>query len=200
MMSRLLVNIRGCNGSGKSTIPMSMMDDPDMYVIEKPYKGKRKKILTVFPTYKWIALGTYFNKTGGLDVFPNNELTQKALWYALKKFPEYNIMMEGVIASTIKSTYVNLFHEVEEKYPDTKIIIVNFVPPFEVCLDRIQKRNGGKPIKEEIVRRKWKAVNRNVQAFKDEGFITLKVDTSKVSKYEVLPKFLRTVNKYKEGM
>lgn len=199
-MSRLLVNIRGCNGSGKSTIPMSMMDDPDMYVIEKPYKGKHKKILTVFPTYKWIALGTYFNKTGGLDVFPNNELTQKALWYALKKFPEYNIMMESVIASTIKSTYVNLFHEVEEKYPDTKIVVMNFVPPLEVCLNRIQKRNGGKPIKEEAVRNKWKIVNRNVQAFKDEGFVSIKVDTSKISKGDMLLTFEEKIEKYKGGL
>ena len=199
-MSRLLINIRGCNGSGKSTIPMSMMDDPDMYVIEKPYKGKCKKILTVFPTYRWIALGTYFNKTGGLDVFPNNELTQKALWYALKKFPEYNIMMEGVIASTIKSTYINLFHDVEEKYPDTKIIIMNFVPPLEVCLNRIQKRNGGKPIKEEAVRNKWKIVNRNVQAFKNEGFVSIRVDTSKISKGDMLRTFEEKIEKYKGGL
>lgn len=200
LSQRLLVNIRGCNGSGKSTIPMSMMDDPDMYTIEKPYKGKRKKILTVFPTYKWVALGTYFNKTGGLDVFPNNELTQKALWYALKKFPEYDIIMEGVISSTIKSTYINLFHDVEEKYPDTKIVVMNFVPPLEVCLNRIQKRNGGKPIKEEAVRNKWKIVNRNVQAFKDEGFVSIKVDTSKISKGNMLLTFEEKIEKYKGGL
>lgn len=198
--NRLLVNIRGCNGSGKSTIPMSMMNDPEMYVIEKPYKGKQKKILTVFPTYGWITLGTYFNKTGGVDVFPNNELTQKALWYALKKFPEYDIMMEGVIASTIRSTYVNLFHEVEEKCPDINIIIMNFVPPFEVCLDRIQKRNGGKPIKEEAVRNKWKIVNRNVQAFKDEGFVSIKIDTSKIPKEDMFHTFEEKIEKYKGGL
>ena len=27
---KFLINIRGCNGSGKSTIPLSMMDDPDL--------------------------------------------------------------------------------------------------------------------------------------------------------------------------
>ena len=199
-MSRLLINIRGCNGSGKSTIPMSMMNDPDMYVIEKPYKGKQRKILTVFPTYKWVALGTYFNKTGGLDVFPNNELTQKALWYALKKFPEYDIMMEGVIASTVFSTYSDIFHRVEEKYPNTKVIVFNMLPPFETCLERVYSRNGGKPVKEEQIENKWKIVQRNIQKFKNEGFITLKVDTSRVSKDDMLTKFLKTVNKYKEGM
>ena len=154
----------------------------------------------MFPSYKWVALGTYFNKTGGLDVFPNNELTQKALWYALKKFPEYDIIMEGVISSTIKSTYINLFHDVEEKYPDTKIIVMNFVPSLEVCLNRIQKRNGGKPIKEEAVQNKWKVVNRNVQVFKDEGFVSIKVDTSKISKEDMFRTFEEKIEKYKEDV
>ena len=69
-MSRILVNIRGCNGAGKSTIPMSMMSDPKMFVQELKYSdGKRMGSFTVFPSYGWIALGTYFNKTGGLMVF-----------------------------------------------------------------------------------------------------------------------------------
>lgn len=122
---------------------MSMLDDPDMYVVEKNYKGRPKKILTVFPNYGWVTLGTYFNKTGGLDGFPNKELTIKALWYALKKFPEYNVLLEGVIASTIFSTYADLFHEVQDIYPDMKIVIVNLLPPIEACLERIQQRNGG---------------------------------------------------------
>lgn len=194
---KLIVNIRGCNGAGKSTIPMSMLDDPEMYVVTKPYKGKDKGILTVFPTYGWVALGTYKNKTGGLDVFPNNELTHKAFWYALKKFPEYDILMEGVIASTIRSTYVNLFNEAKEKYPERQVLIVNFIPPLEVCLERVQLRNGGKAINESAVEQKWKIINRNVQKFKDEGFISLRVDNSKCSKDKMLKNFLKLVDKYR---
>ncbi len=196
--NRLLVNIRGCNGAGKSTIPMSMMNDPEMYVVSKPYKGKDKKILTVFPTYKWVALGTYFNKTGGMDCLPNKELKQKALWYALKKFPEYNILMEGVIDSTIFSTYAELFKEVEEKYSNVKVIIMNFLPPFAVCLERVYQRNDGKPIKEDQVLHKYKIVERNLKKFKDEGFISLKIDTSKVRKENMLKCFLKTIEKYQE--
>ena len=65
MSKRMLVNIRGCNGSGKSTIPMSMIDDPDMFVQELlGSDGKKISALTIFPSYGWVALGTYFNKTG----------------------------------------------------------------------------------------------------------------------------------------
>lgn len=172
-MSRLLVNLRGCNGSGKSTIPISMMDDPEVYIIQKPYKGKSKKILTVFPNYGWVALGSYLNKTGGLDTFPDNELTKKTLFYALKNFPEYNILMEGVIASTVRSTYINLFEEVECKYPETKVIILSLLPSLDTCLKRVYERNGGKPIKEEAVENKYKIVRRNVEKFRETGFISI---------------------------
>ena len=80
----IIVNLRGTNGSGKSSIPMSMLDDPEMYVVEKPYKGKLRKIATVFPSYGWIAMGTYFNKTGGIDTFPDVTLMRKSFWYLLK--------------------------------------------------------------------------------------------------------------------
>ena len=172
----MIVNVRGCNGSGKSSIPMSMLDDPKMYVIEKPYKGKIRKIATVFPSYSWVALGTYFNKTGGLDGFPDTELTKKAFWYILKKYPEYNLLLEGVLASTVFSTYAELFKEAKKKYPEREVYIVSLLPPVENCLRRIQKRNGGKPIKEELVVSKWETVFRNVQKFIDEGLISLTWD------------------------
>lgn len=177
---KYLINVRGCNGSGKSTIPMSMMDDPEMYVIEKKYQGKSRKILTVFPTYGWVALGSYFNKTGGLDCFPNTELTLKTVWYALKKFPEYHILMEGVISSTVYSTYANLFQEIQKVYHNRQIIVVSLLPPIEVCLERIQQRNGGKPIKEELVASKWRTVAKNADKFSEAGILSLKWDNSSV--------------------
>ena len=88
-ISRTILNIRGTNGSGKSSIILSMMDDPKKYLIEKSYKGKMYKIATVFPSFGWVALGAYEEgrKCGGLDTMPNNELTKKAFWYVLKKIP-----------------------------------------------------------------------------------------------------------------
>lgn len=194
---RMLVNIRGCNGAGKSTIPMSMMGDPEMrvkFLYDKA--GKKLSAITVFPTYGWVALGTYFNKTGGMDTLKNNEITRKTLFFALKKFPEYNILMEGIMASTIRSTYINLFHEVEEKYPDVKVLILSLLPPVEVAISRVYSRNGGKPINEEAVRGKWETVARNVIHFREAGFTSLRVDSSKVPKERMLPAFLKTVAKY----
>ena len=199
-MSRVLVNLRGCNGAGKSTIPMSMMDDPKMYVHElMGSDGKRISAITVFPTYGWVALGTYFNKTGGMDTLRNNAVTRMTLYAALDGFPEYNVLMEGIMASTIRSTYIDLFHEVEGYYQDhgegLKVLIISLLPPVEVAISRVYSRNGGKPIKEDAVRAKWETVARNVSAFAEAGLTSVRVDSSKVPKDKMLKAFLKTVQK-----
>ena len=193
---RVLVNIRGCNGAGKSTIPLSMMDDPKMEVIG--IQGGKRPYLTVFPTYGWVALGTYFNKTGGLDTYKNNLETRQALFAALN-YTEMDVLMEGVIASTIKSTYVDLFRDLQKDSFKRKIIIMSFLPPIETCLERIYQRNGNKPIKEEQVKGKWRTVDRNVEYFRQQGFTSLRIDTSRVTKDQMLPRFLKTVDKYRRG-
>lgn len=195
---RTLVNIRGCNGAGKSTIPMSMMDDPAMYVHEiRGSDGKRMSAITVFPTYGWVALGTYFNKTGGMDTLRDNWTTRMTLYAALDGFPEYNVLMEGIMASTIRSTYIELFQEVQEYYgDDLTIMILSLLPPVEVAISRVYSRNGGKPINEEAVRGKWETVARNVAAFGEAGFISVRVDSSKIPKHKMLKAFMKTVRKY----
>ena len=194
----MLVNIRGCNGSGKSTIPMSMMDDPEMFVQELVGSdGKKISALTVFPTYGWVALGTYFNKTGGLDTLKNNEVTRMTLYAALDLFPEYDVLMEGIMASTIRSTYIDLFHEVERSYKRLKILIISLLPPVEIAIERVYSRNGGKPIKEDAVRGKWNTVERNARYFAEAGFDSIRVNSAKVKKSQMLPAFLKTVEKHR---
>ena len=192
---RTLVNIRGCNGAGKSTIPMSMMDDPKMYVHEiRGSDGKRMSAITVFPTYGWVALGTYFNKTGGMDTLRDNWTTRMTLYAALDGFPEYNVLMEGIMASTIRSTYIDLFQEVQEYYgDDLTIMILSLLPPVEVAISRVYSRNGGKPINEEAVRGKWETVARNVAAFGEAGFTSITLNTAKIPKERMLRVFLKKV-------
>lgn len=192
---RTLVNIRGCNGAGKSTIPMSMMDDPEMYVHEiRGSDGKRISAITVFPTYGWVALGTYFNKTGGMDTLRDNWTTRMTLYAALDGFPEYNVLMEGIMASTIRSTYIDLFQEVQDYYgDDLTIMIISLLPPVEVAISRVYSRNGGKPINEEAVRGKWETVARNVAAFGEAGFTSITLNTAKIPKERMLRVFLKKV-------
>lgn len=195
---RLLVNIRGCNGSGKSTIPMQMMENDPEYWVWDIIGSDKKKIasFTVFPNLGWIALGTYFNKTGGLDTISGPAVTRMCLLAALDAFPEYNVLMEGIIASTTFSSYSEMFKEVQVKYwKSLKILVVSLLPPVEVAIERVYQRNGGKPIKEELIQAKWGMVYRSHKKFKDAGFDTVRVDSSKVPKDRMMEAFLKTVYK-----
>lgn len=195
----MIVNIRGCNGAGKSTIPMSMMEvDPDFEVIKLGVSKTGKPCgpaLTVFHKLKWVALGTYFNKTGGMDTYGTNAETKQALNHALTEYPDYDVLMEGVIASTIKSTYAEMFKSLQDY--GHQILIMAFVPPLEVCLKRIQQRNGGKPINEDLVASKWRSVDTGVEYFRNAGLTCLRIDNSKCAKENMLKHFLKTVDKYR---
>lgn len=199
------MNIRGCNGSGKSTIAMSMMDDPEYWVYDSKtsdlheHKGWK---LTIFPKYKWVALGTYHNKTGGMDSISTKLMKQEAMDYAWRNFPNHDIIMEGVIDSTIRSTYIDLFQVYEDavtmgEINPRKIIVLNFIPPLDVCIKRVYERNGGKPVKEDQIESKWKTVERNVEHFREAGICTLKYDNSKIPKEKMLDKFNQIIDKYR---
>ena len=174
-----------------------MMDDPEMYVHEiRGSDGKRMSAITVFPTYGWVALGTYFNKTGGMDTLRDNWITRMTLYAALDGFPEYNVLMEGIMASTIRSTYIDLFREVQDYYgDDLTIMIISLLPPVEVAISRVYSRNGGKPINEGAVRGKWETVARNVAAFGEAGFTSITLNTAKIPKERMLRVFLKKVRK-----
>lgn len=188
-----IINIRGCNGAGKSTIPLSMLKDPFLTILTWNSDGKEKAFATMFPTYGFIAIGTYKNKTGGLDTYKTNEQTRIAL--ELLWNSPFNIIMEGVIASTIKSTYVELFQSMSDKpYLRPRVVtIMSIVPPFQTCLDRIYSRNGGKEIDEKGVESKWNTVKRNVKFFEENGINSIEVDNSTIQKQDTLEWFLDIV-------
>ena len=79
---------------------------------------------------------------------------------------------------------------------DLQVLIVSLLPPVEVAISRVYSRNGGKPIKEDAVRGKWETVARNVDKFCMAGFVSVKVNSAKVSKDKMLTAFFKTVRKY----
>lgn len=176
-----------------------MQNDSEYWVWEiKGSNQKRLGSFTVFPNLGWIAIGTYFNKTGGLDTISGNALTKMCLFAALDAFPDYNILMEGIIASTVFSSYAELFKEVEDNPEwDTKVVILSIMPPVETAIQRVYERNGGKPIKEELIKAKWGMVYRSHKKFKSAGFTVIKVNSAKIPKERMMDAFFKTVYKHK---
>ena len=189
-----LVNIRGCNGSGKSTVPLKMLEQ-DKYSFEVVWnvEGKERVMATVFPQFNFLALGHYHSKCGGMDSIRTTDeirLAVDTLWNL-----NFNILMEGVLASTVRQTYIDLFSRLNKEKPIKRhIIIYNILPPLETCLKRIQERNGGKPIKEELVASKWKTVNNNIKHFQNAGFNSLSVSNENIPIESTLDWFFANIN------
>jgi N-acetylglutamate synthase-like GNAT family acetyltransferase len=63
----------------------------------------------------------------------------------------------------------------------------------------VYRRNGNKKVDEDGIRAKWNTINRNVDFFREQGFISIKINTAKVKKKDMLLAFLNTCDKYREG-
>lgn len=196
----MLVNIRGTNGSGKSTIPKTMYDRyHEVVCVNDDYKNPK---ITLFPKHLWLALGTYHSKTGGLDTFKSNDMTAQALEFAWVNYPEYDIIMEGIIASTIYKTYETLFKRYQKRVDlgeinPRKILIMNFLPHVYVCIDRVYGRNNCKAVNEDYIESKWNTVERNHYKFQEAGIQSIRINTAKVEKEDMLKNFVKTVDKYR---
>lgn len=189
----MIVNVRGCNGAGKSTIPLQMMErDPYVFEVVWRYQGVDRIVATVFPSFQFLAIGKYQTKCGGLDSLKSTQEIKDAvdvLWDC-----SFHILMEGVLTSTVRSTYINLFNDMLHQHSTSRqVIVFNILPPLEVCLNRIQARNGGKAIKSEQVRDKWDVVQRNHQYFLDANFLSLLVDNSGVERDDTLDWFFNQI-------
>jgi predicted ABC-type ATPase len=114
-----------------------------------------------------IVVGSYRTACGGLDATPNFATGFEAINGAVSLLNQHGshthraVVAEGVISSTVWGSWGAYAEEMMET--DTAVFAFCYViPPLEVCLERIRERQraagGEKPIKEELVADKIKAV------------------------------------------
>lgn len=187
-----LINVSGTNGSGKSSIAYSFITtDPDTFELIYTVEGKEKVIATVCPNHKWLFLGAYRTKCGGMDSYHTVEQTSDSL-ELLYKLP-YNILMEGVIASTIFSSYAELFQRLQTELFERDLIIFTLLPPVETCYERVAIRNGGKPVKQQLIQQKWRMVRNRANKFENAGFNVMIEDNSNVALEDTRKWFLSEI-------
>ena len=155
----MIINIRGTNGSGKTTAARSLFEEGG---VDKPlvsYATKTGAIRWVTGVYvkkrDLIVVGSYATKCGGCDGIKTQDLICEAV-RAAAGLVRY-VVFEGVLVSTLFSRYANLSEELGTArrpflwaYLDT---------PLDVCLKRIQERNGGKAINEKLVADKIRSIS-----------------------------------------
>lgn len=181
------INIKGCNGSGKSTVLIAMIEeekDRMKYVVCSP--EDKKPVATYLPEWDTVIIGTYLTACGGCDSLGNTDVVKFVLSRLWKT--DSHILFEGVIVGDIKSTFYELmkaFREVHQR----RISFCFMGTKLSECLARIQKRNGGKPINEELVRQKYKNSVTHLQYYIGQADVGVQVLNTEGTKREVMNRF-----------
>lgn len=194
------INIRGCNGSGKSTVVSEMKKHDESIEVRDTLNGKSTIVLTLFPNFRFVCIGSYSGDRlcGGCDTLSNFEPEYNGMNDFYEKFLEkiwnldYNIIMEGVIISTINTAYADLFKKLSKK--GTREVIPYFITtPADVCISRVLSRNNGKDVNEDYIRSKHKSTQKGIRIFKERNLHVVECDNSKYSIDDTLENFYKDV-------
>ena len=163
-----IINLRGCNGSGKSSVAFDIM----RLANAKANDGKAVGEIALadyetdagkprhVPGYlirplNLVIVGPYRTACGGCDGIKTQDLIRQSVKLAAAMAK--HVLFEGVIVSTLFSGYKELADQLrQEKRGD--MVWAYLDTPLDVCLARIQHRNGGKPINEALVADKVKSI------------------------------------------
>jgi len=161
-----LLNIRGTNGSGKSTVVRDLMLRQG---IVSSIKNEKGKTWAYELGEKIFVLGRYETACGGLDTYKDFAQTRTAIRSLL---PLGHIVMEGVLWSTV----FKQSDEVAREFPQHHCIWAMLDTPAEICLRRVKARQEEKgkvkDIDEALLIDKIEQITRRQAALKDEGWDT----------------------------
>lgn len=173
-MHRLLVQLAGTNGSGKST-PLKYMYEAStdkMYVNDYHDRGINATHLNDMQV---TLIGRYHTDCGGGDSVTGNgglariNDTLDSL-LSIEHCCGYPILFEGLLLAS----YVNMCKIAEiANRRAAKYIVIHCDPPNEVCVSRVYSRNGGKKINESNVIGRHDSLQRVIPKFAAEGLATV---------------------------
>ena len=181
------VNLKGCNGSGKSTIPMRMIKRDKKTVLLTMSSEDKKPIATYCPNYGVVFLGTYLTACGGCDSLGDTQIVKQILKLLWKK--DVHIIFEGVIVGDIKTTFYEILQGFKEAYPRT-VSFCFMGTPLAECLRRIQIRNGGKEINTVLVSSKYKNSVTHLKFYLEQGDVDCQVLRTTGTMQDVFNRFL----------
>ena len=160
----MILNVRGTNGSGKSTLAFTLLGSPETratvpladYTVERKNGPSGRSVAGyAVPERDLIIVGRYSTACGGCDGIPTQDLVKRAVMRARELAS--NVFFEGIIVSTLYRGYQTLSNELKGRFDDP-LTWAYLDTPLEICLERIQARNGDKPIKTELVANKIKSI------------------------------------------
>lgn len=163
---KTFLNIRGTNGSGKSTLARRFFGEHDgeLVLVNDTFPTKKKGPVQIEvtgilnPDTHTCVIGDYSTGAGGLDKVKTFAAQFAAIDAALL-LPDVSVVVaEGVLASTVFGSWAE--HAKKLITEGHRVIWAFMSTPVKTCLERIQVRNGGQPIKEDLVLDKWNQIDK----------------------------------------
>lgn len=175
----LIVQIKGSNGTGKTTMVKLLGElSANWTHLEWP---DGTIYATVFDDINWVAIGKYDPdaKMGGCDLLPSVDAIKQAIADAMKMCPGYWVVFEGMMISTIKSTFYEHLMKMHQRQPGVYPLFVILKSTPEECVKRIQGRGTMKPgLKIDNVAAKCDMIIRHAKEYDPEHVRWINVDNT----------------------
>jgi hypothetical protein len=129
---RLVVNIRGTNGSGKSHLVHKLLEEHELVALVNE-KGKLAayKLRMEPPIY---IIGKYTTPNGGCDTFKGG--AAEAEQYVEHLSNKGHVVFEGLLISGIAGRWIDL----ARRLPDSTFVFLELDTPVEKCIARVRDR------------------------------------------------------------
>jgi hypothetical protein len=170
----LIINIRGTNGSGKSTVVREVMASCSPAVPIFGLLGlKIPEAYALRRAPNWYVIGPYVTPTGGCDVVGS---TDKVLVLLEKYLRRGSLVFEGAMLSDHIGT-VGTWLEAQ-----SDVVVAYMTTPLDECVRRVvarrqQSGNNGSFNPEKTLRPRQKPIDRTRAVFSERGHVRV-VDLS----------------------
>lgn len=144
-MTRKIVQIKGANASGKTTICKQLIAlEPEPILITDTKLQKGKPWATILPNLKWAIAGHYpvEAKGGGADLIHTVDELKYILAKLITEYPDYNIVFEGVMVSTTMTMYTFMLDWAEDKQACLQPLVVMLMSDLDGAVRRLSIRRG----------------------------------------------------------
>lgn len=169
------INVRGTNGSGKTTLLRNLALDYGVVQVKHVTAQRQPKGVPITVLNMGCALvGDYSanakGTTAGLDRIKTQAGAKEAIVNAAGLDNVSIVLFEGILVSTIYTPWRDWSQSIGGMiwaYLDT---------PIDVCIKRVQERNGGKSVKDDLIKSKYTTIDRTMAKAKLDGERTETLD------------------------
>ena len=166
-MAKLLINLRGTSGSGKTTVARTFLNNfPNETLRKRDGKVAGVRIDVTGFTYPLFLVGKYDNTCGGMDTVPTQVDCAEL---ATKAYQMGHVICEGLLASGVGPGATLPAALISAAGPHVRFLCLN--TPLELCIERVKARReaagNDKPFNPANTESKYQQVQRSFEMLEE---------------------------------